>query len=391
MKTIIEKFEAINNFFMELEIFDNFSIPTIRHLKGILLAIILGVGGKMTRISKVTMSDERTISAFLNNQKWDEDILDTVIKKAAYAKILDIAQKTNNPIIVSADDTAKELARPSSEAINTIEIGDDLYSHLLGKNIYGHQYVAIVLSCGEYNVCYDLKVYDKSESTKIKIVLDAIESLPIAIVESYVCFDSWFAAKEIINASEAKGYHVIGAVRTNRIIFPKGIRIQIKAYAEYIQMSDVSLVTVNKRKYHVYRYEGPIYGIENIVVLITWPQNAFKLNAKVMKAFICTNVGLSTSEILNTYSLRWTIEIFFRSMKALGLDQCQIHTKLGIKRYLLIYSFMYLFCCYSSEVFSFTEGRNSIRNQFEIDQISYIINCAHANISTDEIIKSMIS
>ena len=49
---------------------------------------------------------------------------------------------------------------------------------------------------------------------------------------------------------------------------------------------------------YVYRYEGNLNGIENAVVLITYPKDAFQV-PKALRAFISTDVSLSTKEILD--------------------------------------------------------------------------------------------
>lgn len=41
------------------------------------------------------------------------------------------------------------------------------------------------------------------------------------------------------------GYHLTGALKANRIIYPQGIRIQIKDFVQYIENNEVHLVTVN--------------------------------------------------------------------------------------------------------------------------------------------------
>ncbi|NEU05022.1 hypothetical protein [Clostridium senegalense] len=64
-----------------------------------------------------------------------------------------------------------------------------------------------------------------------------------------------------------KDYHIIGGLKTNRVIYPKGIGIQIKQFTQYIEKNDVHLVTVNNSKYWVYPYEGNLNGIDNEVVL----------------------------------------------------------------------------------------------------------------------------
>ena len=76
----------------------------------------------------------------------------------------------------------------------------------------------------------------------------------------------------------------------------------------------------------VYRYEGNLNGIENAVVLLSYPEKAFG-NPKALRAFISTNAALSTQEILSWYVCRWPIEVFFRQCKEkLALDGYQIRS-----------------------------------------------------------------
>ena len=72
----------------------------------------------------------------------------------------------------------------------------------------------------------------------------------------------------MIEAHLKKGYHLIGDLKTNRIIYPQGIRIHIKDFEQYIQNSDVRLVTVGNSLYWTYRYDGALTGIDNAVVIL---------------------------------------------------------------------------------------------------------------------------
>ncbi|MFR2338673.1 MAG: hypothetical protein ACLS7X_04950 [Mediterraneibacter gnavus] len=53
---------------------------------------------------------------------------------------------------------------------------------------------------------------------------------------------------------------------------------------------EFDLVTVKKRNDYVYRYEGNLNGIENAVVLLSYPEKAFG-NLKALRAFISTNAA----------------------------------------------------------------------------------------------------
>ena len=76
----------------------------------------------------------------------------------------------------------------------------------------------------------------------------------------------------------------------------------------------------------MYRYEGNLNGIENAVVLLSYPEKAFG-DPKALRAFSSTNAALSTQEILSWYVCRWPIEVFFRQCKEkLALDGYQIRS-----------------------------------------------------------------
>jgi len=93
-------------------------------------------------------------------------------------------------------------------------------------------------------------------------------------------------------------------------------------------------VTVKGRKYYVYRYEGDLNGMENTVVLLSYPAKAFG-KEKTLRAFISTNAALLDQEILDLYVTRWKIEVYFRDCKSkLAIDKYQIRSANGIKRFL---------------------------------------------------------
>lgn len=58
------------------------------------------------------------------------------------------------------------------------------------------------------------------------------------------------------------GMHVIGAIRTNRFIYPSGIRIQVKEVATHIDEKNTDLMTVGKEQDRVYHYEGTLNALE---------------------------------------------------------------------------------------------------------------------------------
>ncbi len=132
-------------------------------------------------------------------------------------------------------------------------------------------------------------------------------------VVSYFLCDSWYTCSGIMDAFIKKGFYTTGALKTNRVLYPCGIRQKACESALHLRRTDaaVSLVTVDGRSYYVCRYEGNLNGIENAVVLLSYPKDTF-LNPKALRVFISTNVSLSTRKILDIYVERWPVEAFFR-------------------------------------------------------------------------------
>lgn len=181
-----------------------------------------------------------------------------------------------------------------------------------------------------------------------------------------------------MDAFLTKGFYTIGALKTNRLIFPAGIKQQISQFAPFIHKTapKVSLVTVGKRQYYVYRYVGNLKDLEDAVVLISFPKDAFGVPS-ALRAFICTDAALTTQEILDSYLVRWSIEVFFRQAKQnLAFDQYQIRSALGIRRFWILMSTAHLFSCIGTgQTLPFHEGFTAMQKAIATERISFIYHC----------------
>lgn len=85
-----------------------------------------------------------------------------------------------------------------------------------------------------------------------------------------------------------KGFYTIGALRTNRVTYPCGIKQKISSFALQLRKTDkaTSLVTVGSRQYYVYRYGGNLNVLENTVVLISYPKEAFHNPKSLLPFFV---------------------------------------------------------------------------------------------------------
>ena len=89
------------------------------------------------------------------------------------------------------------------------------------------------------------------------VVKQIAEELPTAPTMSYLLCDSWYVCEKVVNAFLCKGFHTVGALKTNRILHPYGVKMYVREFAEKLTEAQCKelfhLVTVKGRKYYVYR------------------------------------------------------------------------------------------------------------------------------------------
>ena len=263
-KYYIHHSSFIYNQFKKLNLCKFYSNRVINHLMSILISIFIsGYHGKTTDFAKNSSCHRTTIAHFLNSGKWNDSLLSDTLKQSVIEIIYSEAARTGNPVFCIVDDTIASKTKPLSRALHPIEDAYFHQSHLKKKQDYGHQAVAVMLSCNGIVLNYAFVMYNKSIS-KIDIVQNIAKELAAELSVTHNGFD---------------------------------------------------LATVKKRKYYVYRYEGNLNGIENAVVLLSYPEKAFG-NPKALRAFISTqelvSSALSRPDITRSAALfsRKSIDIF---------------------------------------------------------------------------------
>ena len=374
MYSSIHHSETIVNSLVKIKLTNKFSKIALTHIITILITIFsIGYRGKTVDFEAHSDCHRTTIAHFLNNGKWDESILENIIKHCVIETIYNESKHSGKPVLCVIDDTISSKTKPSSKAKHPIEDAYFHFSHLKKAQDYGHQTISVMLSCNGITLNYAIIMYDKTVS-KIDLVCKIASELPIPPTVSYLLCDSWYVCEKVIDCFIKSGFYTVGALKTNRIIYPLGVKCSISQLAEKLKENTdlFYTVTVKSRKYNIFKYEGNLNGIDNAIVLISFPA-AEMSNPKALRAFICTDVSLSTEEILNLYVNRWEIEVFFRDCKTrLAFDKYQIRSSKGIRRFWLITSLAYFIACCESQSFDFSEGYSSVAHKIKCEKIRYI-------------------
>ena len=331
---------SIYNYFKSLKLGLFLSDVYLNHLMIIMVSVFLrGYRGKTIDFAEVSCMHRTTTAYFLNHGKWDDSALQDILKVRVIHTIYQEAYRSGKPIFCIVDDTIASKTKPSSQAMHPIEDAYFHQSHLKRKQDYDHQAVAVMLSCNGIVLNYAFVLYNKSIS-KIDIVQNIAKELPEPPVMSYFLCDCWYVSEKIINTFVQKGFHTIGALKTNRLLYPSGMKKKLSELAAELSVTEKGFdpVTVKNRKYYV---------------------------------------------------CRWTIGVFFRQCKTrLALDTYQIRSSKGIQRYWLLMSMAHYICVISTGQYqSFQEGYQLIRSTIQQEKYQYLFQCAKSCVDFEAFMK----
>lgn len=342
---MVSPYMPIVKFILALQL--RLSKPQRNHLLTLVHGIILCAGRKnITQIRNAARQDRHlsNVTNFLNHAPWCVNRMQRRRQQFVMNKIREKRLKTGDSrhlVFFIVDDTCckKDVSTKKMEALSF------QYSHEDGKSVWCHNVVTAHVVSGSCSYAWDFRPYYHKEyagahrlefKSKNDLALEMIEAFPSHDDEAvYVLMDSWYTSGKVIDACNRKGFHVIGAVRTNRFIFPSGIRILISDFAtKYIQKTDLRSVTVDGQgTYFVFAYEGPISEIENAKLVLSW-KDEYTASSKPQVCLLSTDVSLDLVTIQRYYHVRWNIETGYRNFKELlGFDQYQLLSFTGIQRF----------------------------------------------------------
>ncbi|WP_033006530.1 IS701 family transposase [Geobacillus sp. WSUCF1] len=385
--------QGIHKFFMALGLALYFSKPVIKHLVHIVDALTTkGFSGTLTDVHHWSFhpNHRTTLSHFFTKSPWDEETLLRKLQQWILHRIKRIAKRENQPLFVSIDDTICQKTKPSSRATHAIQGCDWHFSHKDHQSVWGHSLVWLMVHTMTQAFPFAFRLYDKAAGTsKVDLAMEMLSSLKVKPDHPvYVLMDSWYPSKELIEACLKQGFHVIAMLKTNRILYPKGIAVQAKQFARYLEPRDTRLVTVGNERYRVYRYEGALNGLDDAVVLLTW-KAAQPMTPEHLHCILSTDRELSDEDILRYYAQRWSIECFFRQAKdQLKLDGYRVRHVRAVKRYWIT---VLLACVYSiaESQQDLSAGLELLRSRKGHSLVEFIYNAAKQDIPIDVVKKQL--
>ena len=274
---------------------------------------------------------------------WDEAKVSEKQQQEGFRVVSQQAVESGAPVYLSIDDTVVEKKKPSSKAKRPMEGTGWHYSHLKGQQVFGYQISGAHISTGNTALCYELRRCCPESGAKIDMAVQLLDALPETGAPVIALMDSWYTCQRLWEKGVEKGITMIGALKSNRILYPDGKRCPASEYALSLPNGQYHLVKVGGHEYWVHRYEGALNGIGHAAVLLSYPKNAFG-KGQALRLFLCSDSSFSDEEILSHYTRRWKIEVMFKQHKMyLGLKSFMVRSAKAIDRMLVIFPFVHFF------------------------------------------------
>ena len=400
LTTILNQNETIINYISELNL--PYSSAIKNHMVNIVSGIIVTEGSKTISSvhNKITCNRDRsTGSRFLSSYSWNHEYVTQERIFHAISEISNTCEDSDVGFLIIDDTLTKK--NTSTKKIEGLDFHN---SHADGnKPKWSHCLVTSHYKINDYSIPLDFRQYHRKESSKKlskkfldknELAMELMNEFTPVTKNNYLLVDSWYTSAKILLHGLINGCHTIGRIKSNRVIYPAGIKTNVKKFSSYIRTNETSLVTASNNKYYVYRYEGKLNDIENVVVLISWTKN--DLSDK--PAFIIsTDVSLDNKTIISYYEKRWDIEVSYRYHKtALGFDEFQIQSLKSIHRYwsmiFLTYTFLEIFRVKCEKLYKFKNIGDVIlhfRNNYLVKIVSFAHECADNGIDLQSTIAKL--
>ena len=344
MVDIVTARQEIGKFFYKYGFGETLSSVPQNRLAEIISSLAMkGNQSKTTDFAEPGQGYRTTYGHFLSKGKWDEQAVSQKQQERSLQKAAELALAKHVPLYLSIDDTVIEKKKPSSQAKRPMEGTGWHYSHLAGKQVFGYQVFGANISTGNFSLCYCLRRCCPENGSKIDMAVQLLDTLPETDAHIILQMDSWYTCKALWDKALEKNITLIGAMKTNRILYPNGLRCSAQDHAAMLPNDQYHLVTVGGHEYWIHRYEGALNGIDKAVVLLSYPKDAFG-NKNALRVFICSDSSLSEANILAHYTHRWKIEVMFKQQKMyMGFKSFMVRSAKAIDRLFVILPLAHFF------------------------------------------------
>lgn len=315
-----------------------------RHFQHYIIALMIYVGDKnLSNLSRAIPDGrhESSLYRFLSQAKWDADKvkqirLEELNRKARRALAKQQRKGKKATVYLIIDDSLVEKSGKTMAGVAKHR------SHKTNKLVLGHVWVSAQLVVSGYSYPLDWDLYRRKTEceangiafrSKPDIAREIIEQYqPLADTQTIVLTDSWYANQDLLKLCRKRGFHYIGAVKSNRKLKVGLYNQQVQQWRDVLPTSAFERVKLKGEQYKVWTVIGQLTCGQQVKALINR-----RIGVKKWRYLVCTDTQLDARSILTAYFVRWEVENFYRAAKLmLGWSDYQMRKLAAIENHVLL-------------------------------------------------------
>ena len=281
----------------------------------------------------------------------------------AYKTVMSFRRNLKKAFVI--DDTVKQRFGKKMPGISSH------FDHTTGRHMMGQQLLTLGLSCEDGFTPLDNELFTSKTKiqalakpfkdgrsavakrhriavtqTKPEMVASMIRrALRSGFQAHYLLADAWFGSKSIIRLCEETALTAILRMKKNKLTYRSSDYCNGEAIKQEMDVKALYQHSVRKqwKKIAGQKYQAKVVDVE-LNLALTDKDEAQWINVRLLfvrgsdqetktqagkhdwAVFLCTDTGLTATEILETYAMRWAIEVYFKEAKQhLGLLKEQSH------------------------------------------------------------------
>lgn len=361
MKTIVRRSAAIVTFVTLVGV--SLHAPQLRHLQRFADLWVLAPRRKtLAQLAAQELEgvDASNLADFFRISPWDPDDLRLPLIAFIFRYLKQHPELPGLPIYFTLDDSLT----PKDKGTHCLQGVDWHFDHNQKRTIRGGCHVVLGIHWGEYHFPLSWRPYlrestvrrlnkDKRRRGKPRLryrskldlaqeMLQQVSSFLPVKQPVYVLFDSWYTSAKLVKWIRQQGWHVIGAIKSNRKVSGQKLTDRHRALKgrSYDRVS-LELANKQRRTYWTRTLTGRLRNVPGEVRVVISQRGP---GVRTPKYFLCTDTTLSAQEILTRYQKRWSQEVDYWYVKLqLGLGDFRLQSYEAIAKW---YAVVYLVLVY---------------------------------------------
>jgi hypothetical protein len=354
MKTIVRRSAAIVTFLGLVGV--SLHAPQLRHLERFADLLVIAPRRKtLAQLAEQELDgvDASNLADFFRISPWDPDDIRLPILEFILGYLKQHPELLLVPIYFTLDDSLT----PKDKGTRKLQGVDWHFDHNQKRTIKGGCHVVLGIHWGDFHFPLSWRLYlrestvrrlnkDKSRRgkprlhyrSKLQLAQEMLQQvIPFLPATSpvYVLFDSWYTSAKLVKWIRQQGWHVIGAIKSNRKLSGQKLTDRHRALKgrSYDRVS-LELANKQRRTYWTRTLTGRLRNVPGEVRVVISQRGP---GVRAPKYFLCTDTTLSAQEILTRYQKRWSQEVDYWYVKLqLGLGDFRLHSYEAIAKWFAV-------------------------------------------------------